>query len=366
MRGATRSGRRVRPVPAGDDAMDAARDHDPATRAVTAAKTPEHDLRATDEHPTTPSGSDDGPSSASGSLVGLLLRLARPTQWAKGVFVLVGPLYGWLDGREVSWGAAALAFLVFGLCSSAGYVINDIRDREADRAHPRKRQRPIASGAVGVPMARRFAAGLYIGAGVGAAALLVSASPTEAWWLTLAAGGYVLNVSAYNAGLKHVAVADAMSLAFGFVLRVLGGCAATGIEPSTWLLNCTLFLAMFLAFAKRLGERQILGEAGANEARGVQRVYTVAILRMLVVLSAVATLVTYAGYVEARAGDYTRGFNLLWLSILPATFGLLRCIVLVERGAYDDPTELASSDGPFQLATIGFGLVTLLVALSMG
>lgn len=278
--------------------------------------------------------------------------------------MLVGPAYGWLDGQEVSWFGVAIAFIIFGLCSSAGYVVNDIRDREADRAHPRKQRRPVASGAVGVGIAWRFAAGLYAAALIAAALLAVVIGAQAAWWVAIAAGAYILNVSIYNAGLKQVAVADAMSLALGFVLRVLGGCAAASVEPSTWLLNSTLFLSMFLAFAKRLGERRTLGEDGAAEARGVQRVYSVAILRSLVSLSAVATLVTYAGYVEVRAGDYTRGFNLLWPTILPATFGMLRCIVLVERGQYDDPTELAVSDRGFQIAVALFALLTLGTSLA--
>jgi hypothetical protein len=120
---------------------------------------------------------------------------------------------------------------------------------------------------------------------------------------------------------------------------------------------------MFLAFGKRLGERRVMGDK-ADQTRSVQLEYTDHLLRMVVVMTAVATLITYAGYVEAKAEDYTRGFNLLWLTMLPATFALLRCIVLVERGEYDDPTELASRDLPFQIAAGVFGLVTLGVMLS--
>src|SRR5690606_16191438 len=119
---------------------------------------------------------------------------------------------------------------------------------------------------------------------------------------------------------------DVISLASGFVLRVLGGCAAAMVVPSSWLLNCIFFLSMFLAFGKRLGERRTLG-ADAAAARGVQSVYTDDLLRMSVVVTAVATLITYAGYVQAHEEDYRRGFNLLWLTMLPATYGLLRCIV---------------------------------------
>jgi len=291
-----------------------------------------------------------------------LLRLARPAQWAKGVFVAVGPVYGWshlADRPGQSVQAVAGAILAFGFASSACYVVNDVLDREADRAHPRKRSRPIASGRVSVSAAVWFA--LALAAAAGASMLLVPGA--QRVWLGLSVAAYAANVTAYSVRLKHVVMLDVISLACGFVLRVLGGCAAAGVEPSSWLLNCTFFVSMFLAFGKRLGERRTLGDE-AGTARGVQAAYTPELLRMAVVVTAVASLVTYAGYVQAQGEAYTRGFNLLWLTVLPATYGLLRCIVLVERGEYDDPTELAWRDLPFQAAAGSFVILTLaLVAL---
>lgn len=322
------------------------------------------------DEPRTPSvpGSGESSDGTGAAAVGRpsawdFIRLARPRQWSKGVFVLIGPMYGAFDGHEISWIAVLAAFIVFGLVSSGGYVVNDIRDREADRKHPRKRKRPIASGAIGVATARVYAAVLFAGALALAVPVWVFSGGEAAWWMLLAAGLYAGNVLAYSLRLKRVVILDVMSLSLGFVLRVLGGCAAVAIVPSTWLLNCTLFLAMFLAFGKRLGERRVMGDQ-ADQTRSVQLEYTDHLLRMVVVMTAVATLITYAGYVEAKAEDYTRGFNLLWLTMLPATFALLRCIVLVERGEYDDPTELASRDLPFQIAAGVFGLVTLGVMLS--
>lgn len=287
------------------------------------------------------------------------LRLARPKQWAKGVFVLIGPAYGMIDGQAIAWGAAAFAFLAFGLASSASYVFNDLRDREADRNHPRKRLRPIASGEISSARARVFAAALLIAAAVSLTPVAFLASGTAAAWLALCVGAYVLNVAAYSIRLKHVAILDVMSLSMGFVLRVLGGCASVAIMPSAWLLNSTFFLSMFLAFGKRLGERRTLGDA-ADEARRVQSVYTDHLLRMMVVMTAVATLVTYSGYVQDRSLGLNGGLVVLWLTIIPATFALLRCVVVVERGQFDDPTELAAGDLPFQLAAAAFAGLTLL------
>jgi decaprenyl-phosphate phosphoribosyltransferase len=295
------------------------------------------------------------------------VRLARLHQWLKGVFVLIGPLYGLKDltakQQEQWWEpltAGLLAFLAFGFASSACYVVNDLHDVEADRMHPRKRNRPLASGAVSRGGAIGFAVVLLLGA---AGAVVALPEPVR---LGVAAvvGAYVVNVFAYSLKLKHMVIADVLSLALGFVLRMFGGCAAVGIAPTTWLLNVTFFLAMFLAFGKRLGERRVMG-ADAASARGVQAVYTDELLRMVVVVTAVATLVTYAGYVQAKELEasfvmwpFLAPFNFLWFTMVPAIYALMRAIVLLERGRYDDPTELAVKDRPMQVAVLAFMCLT--------
>lgn len=293
------------------------------------------------------------------------LRLMRPKQWAKGVFVLVGPMYGAAEGKVVDWPSVLLAVLVFGLAASGCYVVNDIRDREADRLHPRKRHRPIASGAVPLARAWLFAAGLLAAAAIVTAAMVLGPTGSRGGWVSAAVGAYIVNVMLYSARLKHVVIVDVVCLALGFSLRVLGGCAAAGVEPSTWLLNVTLFAAMFLGFAKRLGERRGLAGAEAGLTRKVQADYSNEVLRLALGLTAVVTLVTYAGYVQARGEQFTAtvagwGFNLLWLSVPPAVLALLRAVVLVERGRYDDPTELAWGDRGFQAAVGLFAATTAL------
>jgi len=311
-----------------------------------------------------PEPPETDPASRSRPIVLEYLRLARPRQWAKSVFVLVGPLYSLLDSGQpllaVAW-PAMVASIAFGLASSACYVVNDIVDAPRDRLHPRKRRRPIAAGTIKPGPAKAFAGGLLL-----AAALLVGLGlpGREAVWTGALVGVYVGNVWLYSLVTKRVVIADVMGLSLGFVLRVIGGCAAVGIWPSTWLLNGTLFLAMFLSFGKRLGERRTMGEDAAA-IRGVQALYTDELLRMSVVVTAVGALITYAGYVQDRAGPPTgEVFNLLWLTMLPATYGLLRCIVLLERGVFDDPTELAARDRPVQAATVVFAGITLLAVVS--
>ncbi len=288
---------------------------------------------------------------------------------------MVGPFYALKDLNLSVEGAlgllarAIIAAVAFALASSGCYIMNDLFDRKADRAHPRKRSRPIAAGLVSPRTAWTFAAVLLLSA----ASLLLLLRGANARWVALALGLYVINVLVYSAYLKHKVIADVISLSLGFVLRVMAGCAAAGVEPSVWLLNVTFFLSMFLAFGKRLGERRTLalipgavnsgGEdlARAIEHRRVQAGYTDMLLQMAVMVTAVITLMTYALYVNDLGGRYTQGFNLMWLTMLPAFYALFRCVLLIERGQYDDPTELATHDRGFQAS--GFAFLACTVAL---
>ncbi len=315
------------------------------------------------------------PSPSSGkrpprSLAHGLIKLARPHQWVKSGFVLLGPMYGMAD---IAVGAtqAILSSLgcaaAFALVSSSCYAVNDVLDAPRDRFHPRKKHRPVASGVVSPAQAWVFAAVLAI-AGFG---LLGFVEGPGRWLAAATLGAYLVNVTLYSTWIKRIRIADVLGLSLGFVLRVFGGCVAVGIWPSAWLMNVTLFLAMFLSFGKRLGERGSMGE-DVGQVRIVQRKYTIELLRMAVVVTGVATLLTYASYIQDQQdfiaftdwfGTQTEveieGFNLLWLTIIPATYGLLRCIVLLEQGVYDDPTELAIHDRPFQIAGGTFVLLTI-------
>ncbi len=296
-----------------------------------------------------------------------LLKLARPHQWSKSVFVLLGPLYGIQDKPENMGGMLAAAFVAagaFALASSACYVVNDLMDAPRDRLHPRKRHRPIAAGEVSRTVALVYAAVLSVLALALVGLLAVLPLGVNSAILALAGllSAYLANVTAYSLALKHKVIADVMCLSIGFVLRVLGGCAAADVDPSTWLLNVTLFLSMFLAFGKRLGERRMMGEHAAL-TRGVQALYSDELLRLSASVCAVATLVTYAGYVQSRGQPHDvlgLSINVLWPTMLPATYALLRAIVQLERGRYDDPTELFIRDRAMQVAIVAFGVLSVI------
>ena len=321
------------------------------------------------------------PVDSNGSLLAGLIRLARPHQWTKGIFVLIGPLFAIADGKlqdmprpELAL-ATGLTFLGFCLAASGCYVFNDIADVERDRAHPRKKRRPLACGQVPIRIAKVFGVLLLI---LSLGCVLGVPSELRIWVLGLIIL-YIINVMLYSSGLKHIVIVDVLILSSGFVIRVLGGCAAVGVAPSTWLLNATLFLSMFLAFGKRLGERRHMGsDEAATAARDVQQHYTDQMLRMFVVVTGVATLLTYTGYVQSQEAEYmftfaTRltsldnpvhegfGMNLLWVTVAPATLALLRTITLLMRGRYDDPTDLALKDNMVRLAGLMFVASTVIV-----
>ncbi|MGB8409610.1 MAG: UbiA prenyltransferase family protein, partial [Gallionella sp.] len=188
-----------------------------------------------------------------------LLRLMRPYQWVKNLFVFTGLLFGhaWHDPRHVM--QAIVAFGAFCLLSSAIYTINDIVDIEQDRLHPKKMRRPLASGTVSVSAAAMLAALL------GIAGLVVAYAASPAVLLILLV--YALMNIAYTLRLKHVVILDVFVIATGFMLRILAGTLGIGIPPSQWLLLCGLMVTLFLGFTKRRAEIFALNEDKANHRK---------------------------------------------------------------------------------------------------
>lgn len=178
-----------------------------------------------------------------------IIRLLRPHQYIKNGFVLLGVVFShqWDNATLLS---ASLAFLAFCAMASAVYVLNDIFDVEADRLHPKKRHRPIASGAISV----RAAWGMF----AGLAMLSLALGSAVGYWVPALLSTYlVLNV-AYSLRLKHVVILDVFVISAGFMLRILAGTVGLGIAPSHWLLLCGLMVTLFLGFAKRRAELLML------------------------------------------------------------------------------------------------------------
>ncbi len=267
-----------------------------------------------------------------------LLQLMRPTHWLKNVFVLAPVVFAQQLTNVDSITRAAIALVSFCLASSAVYGFNDIRDREEDRLHPIKKDRPIPSGDLSVGAAAAFtialaAGALGLGLSLGAAFLQVLL-------------GYMLLNFLYTTSLKHVVILDVMSVSLGFVLRVLAGAVAIDVEVSAWLLLCTIFLALFLSFSKRRHELMLLDQQ-ASDQRPVLTNYSPAFLDQMINVVTASTVVAFALYsiapetvekFETRFLIYTTPFVL---------YGIFRYLYLTyQRPGRLNPTEDVVRDLP--------------------
>jgi len=275
----------------------------------------------------------------------------RPAHWAKNVFVLAPLVFAQrlTDGEAVRNGLTA--FAAFCLASSAVYVFNDIRDRAEDRLHPMKRLRPVAVGDVSV-----FSATV-----LGSVLAIVSlALATSLGWpfFTVLAIYLVLN-QLYSAGLKHTVILDVMIVSLGFVLRVLAGGAAVHVQVSAWLLLCTFFIALFLAFSKRRHELILLAEDASGQ-RPVLSHYSPAFLDQMINVVTASTVVAYAMYaISPETVEKFQTQHLIY-TIPMVLFGIFRYLYLIyQKHTNRNPTEAILRDPPFLINLLIWALATL-------
>jgi len=285
-----------------------------------------------------------------------LLRSLRPAQWSKNVFVLAPATFAGGLTEPETVAASVVAALAFCAAASAVYLFNDLVDRERDRRHPRKKLRPVASGALGV-----------VPASV-AAAILALVACGAAWTLngqtTLLVFVYLAVNLLYTVWLKEIVILDVMVLSSGYVIRVLAGAAAVGAAVSAWLILCTVFLALFMGFSKRRHELVLLTDE-AGEQRAVLTHYSPTFLDQMMNVVTASTLLSYALYTTAdetvaRFGAY----SLVW-TVPFVLFGIFRYLYLIhqaENPKQRNPTELLLFDVPF-LVNIGLYSLTVLLIL---
>jgi len=255
----------------------------------------------------------------------------RPHQWVKNVFVFAGVVFShtWKDGLlELR---VLHAFVAFCCVSSMVYILNDWHDRASDARHPRKRHRPLASGAVTAPVALGLA-GLLGLAGV----LLANGNRT----LLALLGLYVTLNIAYSWRLKQVPVVDVSIIAAGFMLRLLAGTLAVGIAPSRWLLLTGIFLTLFLGFCKRKAE----SFQHVASQRAVMAHYPSALLDTFIAMTMTATLTTYSLFATSLEAQSQHGERLLY-TVPVVIFGLLRYTYQVHRGRGEDVARDLLRDG---------------------
>lgn len=290
-------------------------------------------------------------------MIKAVFRQLRVRQWTKNLVLFAGVIfsYHFPIGSEVA--RAALGFLSFCFLASSVYTLNDLRDAEQDRVHPKKRYRPIASGALPVPVAWVLMVVL-----LGLAVLL--GIPLGRDFLVTAGIYYVLNL-AYTLALKRVVLVDVMLIALGFVLRAVAGVEALAIsaEISPWLLICTLFLALFLAVCKRRQERELLADQ-AQDHRQTLSEYPRELVDQLIPVVTAATVISYAIYTATPGTVEKFGSDKLVYTVPFVVFGVFRYLYLVYRHQKGgSPSEVLLTDIP-TLLNVVFWMCSVVIILT--
>lgn len=279
--------------------------------------------------------------------------LIRPTHWIKNGFVVAPLLFSQQYKDPAQCVKILLAVVSFCAVSSAIYVFNDWRDRQEDRLHPQKKHRPLASGVITGREVMLLCA------------VLILVSMLSGWYL---GGTFLLMVllylvinTAYSLGVKHIAILDVMTIAGGFVLRILAGSCAISVPPSHWLVLCTIMISMFLGFTKRRAELVAMESSGAL-TRKVLADYSVAFLDQVISMVTGATIICYALYtVDTRTLDVF-GTRALLLTVPSVMYGLFRYIYLIyhlEKG--QDPTSVLYRDIPTLINLLIWVMISALV-----
>ena len=275
-----------------------------------------------------------------------LVRLARPRQWIKNLLVFVAPgAAGVLFHSNVLWHASA-AFGIFCLAATGTYYLNDSIDAAADREHPTKRLRPVASGVV--PATLAITVGIvFLAASVGLAVLLAG------WHLGVVMGAYAAVQLAYSFGLKNEPILDLACVSAGFILRAVAGGVATSVALSNWFLIVVSFGSLLVVTGKRSGEKKLLAEGDSDDAaiRQTLGLYTPSFLSTVRTLSAAVTVSAYCLWAFERAAQVHPGHDPIWfqLTIIPFVIALLHVLRLLDSGAGAAPEELALKDHRLQI-----------------
>ncbi len=278
-----------------------------------------------------------------------VIRIVRPRQWVKNFFVFIPLFFGGQMSNTALLLDALTTFIAFSLAASSIYCLNDIVDVEADRQHPVKCHRPIASGQVSVSAAYALMAIMLI-LSMTVCPMLKGRSMAVG---AVVLGYWIMNI-AYCVWLKNFAIIDVCLIAFGFVLRILAGGLATGIEPSNWLVLMTFLLTLFLSFAKRRDDVLRMEATGKPPRKNTIR-YNLTFINQAITISASITLVCYIMYTVSP--EVTARFNshYIYLTTIFVLVGLLRYIqIAVVDKQSGDPTKIILRDRFTQLVVLAW------------
>lgn len=284
------------------------------------------------------------------------LRLLRPHQWVKNLFVFAGLIFGAQLTHAESVIAALIGFAFLCLVSSTVYVVNDIHDRAEDRLHPRKCKRPIASGEVSVAAAWALAVALLT-IGLGGSFLLDRN-------FAIVVSVYLVLQVAYTFALKQMVLLDVIAIALGFVLRAVAGGVLVHVAISHWLVLCTFTLCLFMGFSKRRCELSALAEKRNGDAAKHRRTlaeYTPELLNHMTTMTAGVAVVSFMLYATDQKTIDKFGTNYLLYTLPIVVYAIFRFAVLVEHGRVDGPTDVVIRDRPFQVALITWAISAMFI-----
>jgi 4-hydroxybenzoate polyprenyltransferase len=281
-----------------------------------------------------------------------LIKAMRPRQWTKNGFVFFGLIFDKQLFRLEPFLRTLEGFFLFCLISSAVYLLNDIADVEADRNHPEKKFRPIASGKLPIPVAITAALLLI----VIALPLGYLLSPVFALILTL----YLVTNLLYSRWLKHVSILDVLIVSSGFVFRVGAGVALITVERfSPWLYMITILFSLYIGLGKRRAEMNLLAE-GASAHRKVFEGYTIPLLDQYITIVSGMTIVAYSLYTFSAPNLPAN--HTMMLTIPFVVYGIFRYLQLIQAGhAAGSPDEVALKDRPLQITVLLWGLAVIAI-----
>jgi 4-hydroxybenzoate polyprenyltransferase len=283
-----------------------------------------------------------------------IIKLIRVRQWIKNFFCFAPILFaGQLLNTEL-FTKNILAFLAFCAVSSSVYIINDIIDVEADRAHKKKRFRPIASGEISIKQA------VIILIIIIAITVLLSALINIYFVITVAAY-FIINLL-YSIKVKHVVILDVFFISLGFMLRLIGGAAAIHVSLSSWMILTAIFISLFLAISKRRAELSQIEQDNLDKQRKVLNYYGIEFTDQMNTIAATGTIICYALYtVSEKAVSTFHTENLIYTTPF-VIYGIFRYLYLIhQKNLGESPTQIVTKDIPIMLNTLIWLIVSVFI-----
>jgi len=289
--------------------------------------------------------------------MGEIVKLLRPRQWIKNVFVFAGLIFSRHFFYPASIIQSIVAFLLFCLLSSGVYILNDIFDYEEDRMHPGKKERPIAAGTITIR------AGVMLACGFIGAALVGAYFTALSFFYTCLI--YAILMIMYSSFIKKVIILDVLFVAAGYVLRAIAGAVVIGVEISPWLLLCTLLLALFLAISKRRSEIVRLGDLAVRHRKTLSG-YSINLLNQMIGIVTSACIVSYCLYTLAPETTAKFGTRSLLYTVPFVIYGVFRYLYLTYSSTdAESPEKIVVRDKPLQLCLVSWAALCIAILLSV-